>query len=410
MGPGAEALAACFRGIGVRAEVLPMPNRKTVLKGRRYTSGKECVPMCVTTGSLLQRLESEKNGNEQFTLFMPTAHGPCRFGVYNMLHRAILEHLGWEERVKIWSPEDSGYFDGLPPGFSVLVFSSVMAADLLLDCLHHVRPVEEQAGSTERIYRQYQAELADLLERQARRKPSLKEALFEVGTKRLFGLVDLLQKAGRHFQKEIQDRALPTVLLVGEIYVRSDPFTNDFIIEKLEQRGLRVRLAPTNEFLEYTDWINLKEGRRTGVAAYFSNRVQNRIQRIAYEEVARFIKWPPRTSTQEMLSAAGPYLRDALIAESVLTLGGPIHEWRSQIIDGVVNVGPLECMPTKIAEAQFYHVAVEEGLLALTVSFNGDPMDICALDNFAFEVHKRSDGGSASRNGEMESAPSLERI
>ncbi|UCF38036.1 MAG: CoA activase, partial [Acidobacteriota bacterium] len=229
MGPGAEALAACFRGVGVRAEVLPMPNRETVVKGRRYTSGKECVPLCVTTGSLLQRLEVDGDKNGQFTLMMPTARGPCRFGVYNMLHRAILEHLGWEDQVEIWSPEDSGYFDGFPPGFSTLVFSGVMAADLLLDCLHYVRPVEKHAGAAERLYTQYQQELIKLLERQAQRQSSLKEALFEVGTKRLFGVMDLLQRAGGHFQTEIQAKSLPTVLLVGEIYVRSDPFTNDFI-------------------------------------------------------------------------------------------------------------------------------------------------------------------------------------
>ena len=59
------------------------------------------------------------------------------------------------------------------------------------------------------------------------------------------------------------------------------------------------------------------------------------------------------------------------------------------VFDGVVNVGPLECMPTKIAEAQFYHAAVREGLLAITVSLNGDPMDIEVVDNFAYEVHRR---------------------
>ena len=348
--------------------------------------------MCLTTGSLLQRLERSRNGHERYTLFMPTAHGPCRFGVYNMLHRAILEHLGWKDKVEIWSPQDSGYFDGFPPGFSSLVFSSVMTADLLLDCLHYSRPVERTTGAAERIYRHYQSELIELLERQARLEPSLLDVFVQVGRNRLFGCTELLQRAGRHFQTEIGDKSLPTVLLVGEIYVRSDPFANDFIIDKLEERGLRVRLAPTNEFLEFTDLVNLKEGKRKGLAARLSNLVQNRIQKQAYGEAARLMNWPVRTSASEMLAAAEPYLRDAFVAESVLTLGGPIHEWRSQIIDGVVNVGPLECMPTKIAEAQFYHAAVEEGLLSITLSLNGDPIDIDVLDNFAFEIHRRFDG------------------
>jgi len=54
-----------------------------------------------------------------------------------------------------------------------------------------------------------------------------------------------------------------------------------------------------------------------------------------------------------------------------------------------VNVGPLECMPTKIAEAQLHHIAEREGLLSLTLPLNGDPVSEAALDNFAFEVRAR---------------------
>ena len=55
----------------------------------------------------------------------------------------------------------------------------------------------------------------------------------------------------------------------------------------------------------------------------------------------------------------------------------------------VVNVGPLECMPTKIAEAQCHHVAEHEGLLSLTLAIQRRPVSAAALDNFAFEVQAR---------------------
>ena len=55
----------------------------------------------------------------------------------------------------------------------------------------------------------------------------------------------------------------------------------------------------------------------------------------------------------------------------------------------MVSVGPLECMPNKLAEAQLHHAAEREGLLSLTLSLNGDPLDEAALDGFAFEVHRR---------------------
>ena len=94
-------------------------------------------------------------------------------------------------------------------------------------------------------------------------------------------------------------------------------------------------------------------------------------------------------SVPEVLAAARPYVSAALNGEAVLTVGAPLHAWRREQIDAVVSVGPLECMPTKIAEAQFHHVSEREGLLSLTLSFNGDPINTAALDNFAFEIKER---------------------
>jgi hypothetical protein len=105
--------------------------------------------------------------------------------------------------------------------------------------------------------------------------------------------------------------------------------------------------------------------------------------------MAPHLGWSPLPTTAETLAAAQPYVDAALHGEAVLTVGAPSHEWRRGHIDAVVNVGPLECMPTKIAEAQLHHLAEREGLLSLTLPFNGDPVSAAALDNFAFEVLTR---------------------
>ena len=40
-----ETVAACFRGVGIRAESLPSPDAESLRFGRRHTSGKECLPL-----------------------------------------------------------------------------------------------------------------------------------------------------------------------------------------------------------------------------------------------------------------------------------------------------------------------------------------------------------------------------
>ena len=200
---------------------------------------------------------------------------------------------------------------------------------------------------------------------------------------------ELLKRAGAEFAAMRGPAELPLVELAGEIYVRAVEFSNDFLIEKLEARGLRVHLAPKTEWLNYCGYNQCREPGGNRLADHFSELVKKRIESAAFTAIAPHLGWTPPPTTAEALAAASPYVSDALHGEAVLTVGAPLHEWRHRQIDAVVNVGPLECMPTKIAEAQFHHVAEREGLLSLTLPFNGDPVSAAALDNFAFEVHAR---------------------
>ena len=195
---------------------------------------------------------------------------------------------------------------------------------------------------------------------------------------------------------------LPTVLIVGEIYVRCDPFATDRFAEKLQARGIKVRLAPMTEWMEYAGWLS-----REALGDRISRTIQVRIQEVAWKIMARRLGWGPRPSVPQVVAAGEPWIRGALEGEAVLTLGSAIHEWRTGHLDGVLNVGPHECMPTKLAESQFLHVAEREGMLSMTVSCNGDPIDSEIVDRFAYEVkarHRRRraharNGAAHARNG-----------
>jgi predicted nucleotide-binding protein (sugar kinase/HSP70/actin superfamily) len=387
IGPASEAVAAVLRGLGLHAEGIPAPDGESLRRGRRYTSGKECLPMTLTLGSLLQRLERATD-HERFVYLMPSTDGPCRFGAYNVLNQIVLERLGWRDRVRIWAPKDTHYFDGFPAGTEMLVFAGIVASDLLFQALLDARPFERERGAADALYARYHAELLSRLEAAGRGDLSIGPALWQVAGGRLFGLRDLLEHAGADFARTRGPGELPVVELVGEIYVRSVGFSNDFIIEKLEARGLRVHLAPKAEWVTYCGQVG-RERRGNRLPDRFAELVQHRIETLTSAVMARHLGWPSPPSIPDILAAARPYVSDTLNGEAVLTVGMPLQAWRHAQIDAVVSVGPLECMPTKIAEAQFHHVTEREGLLSLTLSFNGDPINTAALDNFAFEVKER---------------------
>ena len=388
IGPASDVGAAVFRGLGLNVEALPAPNAETLRVGRRYTSGKECLPMPLTLGSLIQRLERAKD-DERFVYLMASTDGPCRYGVYNLLNATVLERLGWRDRVRIWSPKDSGYFDDMPKGTEVLVLTGVVASDLLLQAKLDTRPLEHVRGAAEKCYAYWYGKLMDTMASMSQGDLSLGSVLRQVLTGRLFGIHKLLDRAGAEFAALRKPEKLPAVKLAGEIYVRAVEFSNDCLIEKLEARGLRVLLSPITEWLNYCSYIRRDMPGRNRLADRFGNRVQHRIESAAFSALAPHLGWAAPPDIATVMKAAQPYVSAALRGEAVLTVGAPLCAWRQSQIDGVVNIGPLECMPTKIAEAQFHHMAERDGLISLTLSFNGDPINTSALDNFAFEVHAR---------------------
>ena len=404
MGPGGEVIAQSFCAEGLRAESLPLPTRESLRIGRRYTSGKECVPMTITAGSLLERIEKDRETDERFAFFMPTAFGPCRFGVYNLFHKIILEKAGWKDRVQIVSPTDQDYFAEVSTDFRMRTLIGLVAADLLLAALHDARPVEKVPGAAQEIYDRYFTQLKALVS--AASAGSTVAALGELPNG-MYGVRNCLRNAAREF-RTIKDfsKDLPVVSVVGEIYVRLDPFANDFIVEKLEKRGLKAVVAPLAEWLEYTTFTEMQRVRENRAipgddlaAAKFTYSLEVGIVNRLYNEMAKILGWGPRTTVEASLEAAEGYVSAELMGEAPLTLGGPTHEHEHDHIDGVVSVGPHECMPNKVAESQFAHVGEEKGLLSLTLPLNGDPIDPEVIDRFAFEVIERHARKRAAEDG-----------
>jgi predicted CoA-substrate-specific enzyme activase len=401
-----EIAAAAFRSEGFRAEALPLSTREDVREGRKHTSGKECVPMILTAGTMLSRIEKDRHTDEKFTFFMPTANGPCRFGVYNSLHKIILERTGWQDRVRVVSPDDGDYFRGASSDFSVRLWLGFVATDLLQGMLHDVRPVSRSRDEADAVYARYYAELAHVMETSG--GGSAFAAVRQVFGG-MWGVRDLLRRAARELAAlRRPEMSVPTVGVVGEIYVRLDAFANDYIVEKLEERGIRARLAPFVEWLEYTAYLGdqrVLEGRLrrddNPLSIGLSGAVQRATLESLYGECAQVLGWGKRPNIKDTVHAAGPYVDPALVGEAALTVGGPIHEFRQDLIQGVVIVGPHECMPCKVAEAQFGKVAEDMRLPYLSIPLNGDPLDLEALDRFAYDIH------AAHRRGHGARMPSL---
>ncbi len=394
MGPEAEGLAAALRGYGLPAEVLPQATPATITLGRRHTSGKECLPMTVTAGALLERIAREPDG--RFTFFMPGSNGPCRFGMYRQLHQMIVERVGEADRVSVWSPPDHDYFEGVPPGLASLVLVGCTAFGVLENAVRDVRVLEATPGAADALRARYAPRLSAALEAAAAGDLSGRRVALEVTSGRLYGVTALLSEASRALAAVRGPGTRPTVLLLGEIYVRSDPASNGWAAEALERRGIRVHVEPVVDYLRYTEYVQLQRGLRRGIPGALRAGLQELLVQTLVRAVGEPLGWRRDPPVKALVDEAAPYLRDDLGHEAVASLGRAVHAWRHGEVDGVLCVGPLECMPNKLVEAQLVHAARQDGVLSLTLSLNGDPIDPEVLDGFAFEVKERFRGRRAS--------------
>ncbi len=389
LGDNAKILSAGFRGIGADCETLPIPTRDTLLLGRRFTSGKECLPALITLGSLLEYINRAPR-DQRIVFFMPRSNGPCRLGCYNLLDKMVIDRLGLGDRVKTWSLSDTDYSEGVPITTYIMIYTGFLACDTLMQALYDVRPVESRPGAANVIYQRSLNAIIRILETAKSPEYWQPYVAREILGGTFFGIAGIVNHAAAEFAKIKTDKRVPTVALTGEIYVRNDPFACDYMIDALESRGIRVQFSHFSEWIEYAEIVNkdiLKTSNSVSdiVISHFVQHMMRTIQR----PMAKALRWPERHDVSSILTTASQYLRKDLVGEEILTIGTPLHAYRKGEIQGVVNVGPLECMPSKIAESQFYHIAEKEGLISLNLSFNGDPIPDSVLDDFCFEVKRR---------------------
>ena len=236
MGEGTRIAPICVRSMGFDSAPIPMADEECLKIGRLYTSGKECLPMVVTLGSLLKYSKSYK---DDLYYFMPRAGGPCRFGQYQLLTKIILEKLGLAEKVRVLSPtSETGYRLGeeIIGPITAKFWSSMVLIDLLKDALFDLRPEEEISGLTREVFDRY----LEKAEKKVSEAPNNWSGLID-----LWGMRSLAVQAVNDFQKIPIDetkQGKPRVLLTGEIFIRLDEFSNNHIVRELEGLNVKVNL------------------------------------------------------------------------------------------------------------------------------------------------------------------------
>ena len=113
----APMFAAGLRSQGFNAIPMPEGNPEILKYGRSVASGKECLPLLLCVGSLLDYLENKWDGKQYVAFFIVQGAGNCRLGQYPVFIREIIKRKRLNNVTALILMNDDG-FAGLGPNFA----------------------------------------------------------------------------------------------------------------------------------------------------------------------------------------------------------------------------------------------------------------------------------------------------
>ena len=385
----ALALVGAFEACGAEAESLPESDEETLEMGRRLTSGKECYPLILTTGDLAKMVQRSDFVPERSAFFMPSGDGPCRFGQYHRFHRLVLDELGYPE-VPVFAPDQSDTmyeeFGMVGKDFDRIAWRGVVAIDLLEKKLLETRPHERHRGASDEVYQFYLQKAYEALRDRKDLEGTLKEA------RKAFDDVAL---NGSHDK--------PLVGVVGEIYVRSNRFSNENTVRQIEALGGEAWLPPISEWLLYVNFTSKRNARtfrryRNLLQILIKEWVQKKDEHDLTHLFEGSIKNLHEPAIPETLALAQSYLHDSFEGEAILSIGKS-RDFVRKGVSGLVNVMPFTCMPGTVVNSLFSRFREEhDNIPFLNLAYDGQEQThtLTRLEAFMYQVRqfqKRSPQG-----------------
>ncbi|MCE1247927.1 MAG: acyl-CoA dehydratase activase [Firmicutes bacterium] len=375
----AFAIKAAFLSCGIPAEVFPESDMESLELGRKYTTGKECYPCIVTTGDMVKMIKKNGFDASKAAFFMPTAGGGCRFGYYNILQRIVLQELGTTD-VPIYSPNQTESFlkDLSAVGgqdFFRTAWRGILAVDILDKALRETRPYELEKGETNKVYKEYLAKICNTVMKKEDVVPVMKEA------KRAFEAI-LVDK----------EQLRPVIGVVGEVFVRLNRFSNNHLVENLEELGAEVWVAPFSEWIFYINNIKKEDYlQEKDLLNWTKISIADAVARADEHDVLRpfrkFLRSGHEPTAEENVKMGSTYVHPSFRGETIMSLGKAVDFYRTGL-SGVINVMPFTCMPGTVVNSMLKRVKQDcEDLPVLNIAYDGLDMSNNTLRLEAF-VHQ----------------------
>ena len=227
--------------LGWDVEVLPPSDITSAELGLKYANNEVCYPATLIVGDFVKALRSGKYNPEEISAVMTQTGGQCRATNYAALIRRALNANGFKDVPLITlgvstsasdDKEQDGELDVPWLKMAPIIVTTFIYGDTISKLYH---------GSVSRLRKD-----ALIVGGQFSNKAEqLREKYLSAAAKPILendpkGLMHLIAQAAKDFDDITDDKELPAVGIVGEIFLKFNPFAHQFLERRIINKGCEV--------------------------------------------------------------------------------------------------------------------------------------------------------------------------
>ena len=329
---------------GYDAESLPMADAESVNWGLRSSNNEICYPATLIVGDIVKAFRDGRYDPNETSVIMTQTGGQCRASNYIPLIRKALIENGYTNTPVISVATGSG-INNNQPGFKINWFkmigpaiNGVLFSDAMAKMYHAAVVRERTKGEAAVVCNKW-----------------MEEAIRVILSGKTDKLIDVASRAAADFDAICEDRQLPRVGIVGEIFLKFHPFAQKHVVEWLESHGIEVAYPMLSDFF-LQGFVNMKDNHAKHIEkkampdflSHLANQLINRRERKLDKACSAFRYYQPFESIFEKGELAQQAINlSAQFGEGWL-IAGETASLARKGVSHVISLQPFGCIANHI--------------------------------------------------------------
>lgn len=371
-----QAFAMAAGWLGLHSGAVIRLDRAQLDKGLQYTSGRECLPLPICIGQLLQ-IHEQRQAGEIAGFYMLQGGAPCVSDAY----MGYFERFLAEQRLTdlfLFNPQPENEYLGFDRhALAQHLAQAIILGDILVEIDHVLRVVGHKSAP-------------DQLEQEWVRFAEGAHSRDEFNA----GLPAFVERLAQ-LPRTRDPRTCPRVVVAGDFFTRFSSFFMDGVRDLYADRGIILKPVDLSELFLYAAYHPMAEtagtwGMKPGGLALakactrmFQSEGKEYIQqwlsfnilkheegryRERFHETGLLVAGPNALSA--IFESGAEHVSPAIYGELLPTVGKGLEAAREGY-DGMLVIGPFNCLPYRISEAILKPLSIRQGMPILTYESDG---------------------------------------